>query len=73
MVSDNGDGTWSWSLPTADGPDESQTVTITATDSDGATTETTFSLVVNNVPPAPQITGLLGGPWPSISRQSERG
>ena len=30
-VIDNLDGTWSWSYPTTDGPDDSQTVTITAT------------------------------------------
>ena len=50
-VVDHGDGTWSWSLPTADGPDDSQTVTITATDSDGAATETSFTLTVDNVAP----------------------
>ncbi|MCA9194187.1 MAG: hypothetical protein KDB03_20600, partial [Planctomycetales bacterium] len=44
-------GGWSWSANTTDGPIESQTVTITATDSDGATSQTTFNLVVNNVAP----------------------
>ena len=39
-----GAGTWSWSFETTDGPDESQTVTISATDSDGATTTTIFTL-----------------------------
>jgi VCBS repeat-containing protein len=48
--------TWSWSYTPADGPDDSQTVTITATDSDGAVTTTTFSLVVNNVPPTVAAT-----------------
>lgn len=55
-VVDNGDGSWSWSLNTTDGPAESQTVTITATDSDGEDSNTTFDLVVSNVPP--QITAL---------------
>lgn len=54
-VTQSADGTWSWSLSTNDGPDQSQTVTITATDSDGAETATTFALTVNNV--APSVTG----------------
>ena len=45
-------GTWSWTFDTNDGPDQTQTVTITATDSDGAATDTTFELVVNNVAPS---------------------
>jgi hypothetical protein len=45
------DGTWHWSLDTADGPAETQTVTITATDPQGATTSRSFALVVNNVAP----------------------
>ena len=44
-------GEWSWSFDTTDGPDESQAVTITATDSNGASTQTTFDLVVDNVVP----------------------
>ena len=44
-------GTWSWSLGTTDGPDESQTVTITATDTFGAASTATFALTVNNVAP----------------------
>jgi hypothetical protein len=51
-VTDNGDGTWSWSRDTTDGPDDSQTVTITATDSDGASNSTSFALTVNNVAPS---------------------
>jgi VCBS repeat-containing protein len=51
-IVDNGDGTWSWSFATSDGPDDSQTVIITATDSDGAVTNTMFALVVNNVAPS---------------------
>ena len=53
-VIDNGDGTWSWSWDTLDGPEDSATVTITATDSDGAATDVMFDLTVDNV--APQIS-----------------
>ena len=53
-VIDNGDGTWSWSLVTTNGPDESQMVTITAMDSDGTFSTTSFQLLVDNV--APTIT-----------------
>ena len=50
VTQNNGAGTWNWSFPTTDGPDQSQTVTITA--NDGTTTSTTsFSLTVNNVAP----------------------
>ena len=56
-VTDKGDGTWSWSFATTDGPDESEEVTITATDSDGAFTTTTFDLVVQNVAPTLVIAG----------------
>ncbi|MDH6092723.1 PKD domain-containing protein [Anabaenopsis arnoldii] len=52
-VTANQDGTWSWNFDSTDSPIESQTVTITATDSDNATSETTFNLTVENV--APQI------------------
>ena len=51
-IVDNGNGTWSWSLGTTDGTDDSQTVTITATDSDGVQGTTTFDLVVDNVAPS---------------------
>ena len=44
-------GEWSWSFPTTDGPDESQTVIITALDSDGLFSETSFELTVENVDP----------------------
>ena len=50
-ILDNGDGTWSWSFVTSDGPAESQTVVIAATDSLGASSEISFTLVVNNVGP----------------------
>ena len=51
VITDHGDGTWRWSLDTNDGPDKSQTVTVTAMDSDGAASEITFELAVNNVAP----------------------
>ena len=50
-VVDNGDSTWSWSFPAADGPDETQVVTVTVTDSDGEATTVTFNLAVANAPP----------------------
>ncbi|MCA9064758.1 MAG: VCBS repeat-containing protein, partial [Planctomycetaceae bacterium] len=50
-VNDNGDGTWSWTFDTNDGPDDAQTVTITAMDSDGAVANTSFELIVNNAGP----------------------
>jgi YVTN family beta-propeller protein len=43
-VINNGNGTWSWSFNSTDGPDDGKDVTITATDSDQASTDTTFSL-----------------------------
>jgi hypothetical protein len=51
VVTDNGDGTWSWAFATRNGPDESQTVVITAVDDAGNETSATFELTVNNVPP----------------------
>ncbi|MGB6894689.1 MAG: hypothetical protein WBF37_01935 [Dehalococcoidia bacterium] len=50
-VTNNGDGKWSWSFPTIDGPAESQKVTISGEDSNGGTSDTAFSLSVNNVAP----------------------
>lgn len=58
-LTNNGDGTWLWSLATTDGPADSQTVTITADDGNGGTAAASFDLAVNNV--APQI-GTLTGP-----------
>lgn len=55
-VIDNGDGTWSWSFDSADGPVESQTVTISATYNDAITDSVTFNLLVRNI--APQFTTL---------------
>jgi hypothetical protein len=47
-----------WTYDTSDGPAQSQTVMVTATGDDGASSETTFELVVNNV--APKIDALIG-------------
>ena len=55
-IVNNNDGTWSWSYATTDGPDNSQTVTITASDGT-ASSQTTFSLVVNNVAPTVVVSG----------------
>ncbi|MGH2808500.1 MAG: PKD domain-containing protein [Actinomycetota bacterium] len=54
-VTKNADGTWDWSLLTADGPTESQNVTITATNAFGRTSRS-FDLVVENVVPAATLT-----------------
>ncbi len=56
VVTDNGDGTWEWSLLTTDGPGVDN-ITITATDSDGASTAITFDLIVNNVAPTLTLSG----------------
>jgi hypothetical protein len=50
--SSGGSGTWSWSFDAVDGPADSQTVTITAIDKDGASSSTTFDLIVINVAPS---------------------
>ncbi len=50
-VTDRGDGTWNWTYPTNDGPDQSQMVTITAMDDDGGASSVTFQLTVENVAP----------------------
>jgi hypothetical protein len=50
-VTNNGDGTWSWSFQADDGPADSQTVWIYADDSNGGTAEISFDLTVNNVAP----------------------
>jgi hypothetical protein len=51
-------GSWSWSVPTTDGPAGPFDVTITVTDVWGATDELTFQYSVNNRPPA--VTSLVG-------------
>src|SRR3954471_4138080 len=52
-------GTWSWSLATTDGPDQTGPVTITANDGSGGVT-TSFTLNVANV--APTVTLAAGNP-----------
>ncbi len=52
IVIDNGNGIWSWSFNTTDGPADSQTVTITVDDGQD-TSEVYFTLTVNNVAPTP--------------------
>jgi hypothetical protein len=69
-VTQNDAGTWSWRFDTNDGPDDSRTVTITATDSDGASTNTTFDLTVNNV--APSVTSLVSSNA-DVSQKSDDG
>lgn len=46
----NANGTWSWSIGTTD-QQATQTVTITATDDLGASSTTTFTYAVSNLPP----------------------
>jgi hypothetical protein len=61
----NGDGGWSWSYQTTDGPAESQAVTISAGDGKGGSAQVSFALTVENA--APTIT------WLSISGQGLAG
>ena len=49
-VTNQGDGTWSWSFASTDGPTESQPVTVTANDGIDSV-QTTFDLTVTNVAP----------------------
>jgi cell wall-associated NlpC family hydrolase len=51
IVTNNGDGTWSWVFATSNGPDQTATVTIFADDGHGGSSQTTFNLTVNNVAP----------------------
>jgi hypothetical protein len=51
-VTNNGDGTWSWTYTPDDGPAGPQTVTITGTDPDGLTDSVSFDLNVDNVAPS---------------------
>ncbi|TVP45781.1 MAG: hypothetical protein EA350_08385 [Gemmatimonadales bacterium] len=50
-VIDTGNGTWSWSFASTDGPLESQQVTITGTDALDAEGSVSFDLTVLNVAP----------------------
>lgn len=50
-VAKHDDGTWNWVHAVADGPADGQTVLLTATDSDGASSQASFELTVDNVAP----------------------
>ncbi len=50
-VTDNGDGTWTWSFVSTDGPAQSSTIKITATDGQGNVGETSFELIIHNAAP----------------------
>ena len=56
VQSEGSSGTWSWTLETRDGPDDSRSVTITADDGRHATTRS-FALVVRNTPPIVSVRG----------------
>jgi hypothetical protein len=56
-ITNNNDGTWSWSFVTGDGPDDTQTITITANDGRGGVTQASFTLTVNNV--APSVNSII--------------
>ena len=56
-------GTWTWTFPTADGPEDNQTVTVTAGDGTN-TAAVTFGLTVNNVAPTVALNGLPPGDFP---------
>ena len=51
ITRDDAAGTWSWSHTPADDTNAPSTVTITATNVDGDSASTTFSLTVNNLLP----------------------
>ncbi|KAA1261810.1 putative Ig domain protein [Rubripirellula obstinata] len=57
QITDNGDGTWSWTLNTTDGPDEVFDVTVTATDEGLLTAQTTFRVEVVDVPATIEVNG----------------
>jgi hypothetical protein len=57
LVTDNGDGTWSWSLPTTD--NGSGTVTVTASDGEHTSATDQFDWSAANV--APTISGVTVG------------
>jgi FtsP/CotA-like multicopper oxidase with cupredoxin domain len=58
---DHGDGTWTWSYTTTDGPDETQILYVTATDAGGRKDQTAFQLKVNNLPPTVSVISPLNG------------
>jgi len=48
----NGDGTWSWSYGTTDGPAQNSAITISADDGNSGLSAVSFGLTVNNVAPS---------------------
>jgi len=62
LITNNNDGTWSWSFSSTDGPSESQNIVINANDGNEGITEEVFTLVVNNV--APTIASIIVPPDP---------
>ncbi|HSJ23932.1 MAG TPA: S8 family serine peptidase [Longimicrobiales bacterium] len=62
----HGDGTWTWSFATTDGPAETQQVTITATDGPGDASSVNFTMNVLNVAPT-----VDAGPDASITSDEE--
>ena len=67
-VSNNNNGTWSWTYAAQDGPAENQTVTISADDGEGGISHTSFELNIVNVPP---IVGLINLPLDPIQIDTE--
>src|SRR5262249_52347922 len=55
-ITQNADGTWSWTYPAQGDGTDPATVSVTATDSLGQTSTASFALTVDNV--APTITAL---------------
>lgn len=51
VTKDDAAGTWNWSCPTTDGPEDGGIVIITADDEVADPVTTTFALAVNNVAP----------------------
>lgn len=51
VLTDDGDGTWTWSSTSDDGPLGPYTVTVTATDGNGGTSNVSFDVEVTNVVP----------------------
>jgi hypothetical protein len=66
-VTQNGDGTWSWSYTPDDGPSDSQLVTITASDG-SLQSQVSFQLTVDNVPPS--IVSLIPSPSSTLVGQN---
>lgn len=50
------EGTWAWSFDSDDGPAQSQSVSIFATDDNGRTSEISFWLGVENLPPTASLS-----------------